>query len=100
MSPTTADRSVQKYATHPAGSATSTTRITPPDGRQVASRARIRDGGGTAARPDPAPADGRSAPPTPHPFPASLIYAHNDESGGRRTAGHVNRPPMPYPNEG
>ena len=36
MSATVADGSVQKYARHPVGSSTSTTRITPPAGRQVA----------------------------------------------------------------
>jgi hypothetical protein len=36
MSATEADASVQKYARHPVGSSTSTTRIAPPAGRQVA----------------------------------------------------------------
>src|SRR4051794_27171179 len=36
MSATVADGSVQKYARHPAGSSTSTTRITPPAGFHVA----------------------------------------------------------------
>ena len=36
MSATLAEGSVQKNATHPVGSFTSTTRITPPTGRQVA----------------------------------------------------------------
>ncbi len=36
MSATFAEVSVQKYARHPVGSSTSTTRITPPTGLQVA----------------------------------------------------------------
>ena len=67
----------------------------PRTGGAVASRARIRDCGGTAARPRTSPADGRSAPRAPHPSPLALGYAHNRESRSRRTAGHVNPGGMP-----
>lgn len=62
----------------------------PSPGRKVASRARIRDGGGTATRPIPGPSDGRSAVHPPLPFAAGLDYAHNRERGRRCAARHVN----------
>lgn len=55
----------------------------PRTGLGVASRACIRDGGGTAARQDSDPADGRSAPRSPLPSPPALAYEHNGESRGR-----------------
>jgi hypothetical protein len=42
MSATVAAGSVQKNAAHPGGSSTSTTRITPPAGRQVATNVLYR----------------------------------------------------------
>ena len=62
----------------------------PRTGGEVASRARIRDGGGTAARHDFGPSDGRSAPRSPLPSPPALTYEHNGESRSRRPARHVN----------
>lgn len=65
------------------------------DWRTVRSRARIRDGAGTAPVPRP------RGVPTSRPGPglpslaAGLVPAHNDESGIRQTARHVNRPPLP-----
>ena len=62
MSATEADGSVQKNATHPVGSSTSTTRIAPPAGRQVATNVLYRFAAGSPYRSNAPEAHPRRCP--------------------------------------